>query len=357
MKKELLIKILIMGVIVLFFSVGFQPALAANTNIFSLNLYETAWWKFDEGSGTTAYDSSGHGYDGNVVGATWTADGLSFDGTNDYVEFDAHATALGINKTDNFDIIIRFKSTGSGMLYSMSHTNPERPYFDLLIDDDGKVGLLLGNITSVFDLFTDGSYNDGEWHTFKCEFRGDPNSPTVNLFVDSVKDGEKTDWVCQMSDEDYETLKIGRNSNTEEEYFNGVIDDIKIYKNWWYHPHPPFVPTIRGPQVGKVGDILTFTFNAVDLDGDDVRFHIDWGDGSKEITVYVGSGTDETVTHIWSSKGDYTITAYAEDAYGWCGPSRTFQVVIPRNKAIINMLSQMLLEKYTTLERLLYFIL
>ena len=25
-----------------------------------------AWWKFDEGSGTVAYDSSGNGYDGNL---------------------------------------------------------------------------------------------------------------------------------------------------------------------------------------------------------------------------------------------------------------------------------------------------
>jgi len=27
-----------------------------------------AWWKFDEGSGTMAYDSSGNGHDGTVLG-------------------------------------------------------------------------------------------------------------------------------------------------------------------------------------------------------------------------------------------------------------------------------------------------
>ena len=31
-----------------------------------------AWWKFDDGAGTTAADSSGNGYDGTVNGnATW----------------------------------------------------------------------------------------------------------------------------------------------------------------------------------------------------------------------------------------------------------------------------------------------
>jgi hypothetical protein len=46
------------------------------------------WWKFDEGSGTTAHDSEGDN-DGTIYGATWTTgqlDGaLDFDGVNDYV--------------------------------------------------------------------------------------------------------------------------------------------------------------------------------------------------------------------------------------------------------------------------------
>ena len=49
------------------------------------------WWKFDEGSGTVAYDSSGNGNNGNLTnGPTWTTGkvggALSFDGENDYVD-------------------------------------------------------------------------------------------------------------------------------------------------------------------------------------------------------------------------------------------------------------------------------
>jgi hypothetical protein len=49
------------------------------------------YWKFDEGSGTTAYDSSGNGNNGILVnGPTWVAgkygEALSFDGVDDYVE-------------------------------------------------------------------------------------------------------------------------------------------------------------------------------------------------------------------------------------------------------------------------------
>jgi len=50
-----------------------------------------AYWKFDEGSGTTAGDSSGNGNDGTLVnGPTWVSGrhgmALSFDGVDDYVE-------------------------------------------------------------------------------------------------------------------------------------------------------------------------------------------------------------------------------------------------------------------------------
>jgi hypothetical protein len=50
----------------------------------------TGWWKFDEGSGTTAKDSSGKGNDGTLNGAVtwvpgWRGTGVEFDGTSGYV--------------------------------------------------------------------------------------------------------------------------------------------------------------------------------------------------------------------------------------------------------------------------------
>ena len=47
-------------------------------------------WKFDEGSGTTAYDSSGNGYDGTLEGGASWADGrfkggIELDGTSGYI--------------------------------------------------------------------------------------------------------------------------------------------------------------------------------------------------------------------------------------------------------------------------------
>jgi hypothetical protein len=48
------------------------------------------WWRFDEGSGTVAYDSSGNDHDGTIYGSpSWVSgvggSALEFDGTDDYV--------------------------------------------------------------------------------------------------------------------------------------------------------------------------------------------------------------------------------------------------------------------------------
>ncbi len=62
-----------------------------------------AWWKFDDGSGTAAADSSGNGYTGTINNATWTTgiygDALQFNGT------DSSVTASSILRgTENFTL-------------------------------------------------------------------------------------------------------------------------------------------------------------------------------------------------------------------------------------------------------------
>jgi len=98
----------------------------------------------------------------------------------------------------------------------------------------------------------------------------------------------------------------------------------------------PEIPSIVGPSSGKPGKSLTFIFNALDPDGDNVRFHINWGDSTSDNTTYVPSGTEKTEQHTWDEAGIYFITANAEDTFGNIGPSATFLVIIPRNKAIFN---------------------
>jgi len=99
-------------------------------------------------------------------------------------------------------------------------------------------------------------------------------------------------------------------------------------------PVPPTAPTIDGPPEGNPGVEYIFTFHSYDDNGDMVRYHIDWGDGSSEVTDWYPACTPVPVNHKYSTKGTYTITAYAEDETGLISPTSTFTIVIPRDKAI-----------------------
>jgi len=97
---------------------------------------------------------------------------------------------------------------------------------------------------------------------------------------------------------------------------------------------PPNAPTITGETNGKAGTEYEYTFNAVDPDGDNAKYHIDWDDGDSDTTDFSPSGTDVKVKHTWSNEGTYTIKAKAEDTNGLVGPEGSLSVTMPRNRAI-----------------------
>jgi hypothetical protein len=96
--------------------------------------------------------------------------------------------------------------------------------------------------------------------------------------------------------------------------------------------NPPDAPTIDGELSGKVGKEYEYTFNAVDSDGDDVKYFIVWGDNSTEWTGFNPSGIDVKIKHNWSEKGDYKIISKAQDMYGAEGQEGTLAVTMPKNK-------------------------
>jgi len=129
--------------------------------------------------------------------------------------------------------------------------------------------------------------------------------------------------------------------------------DITLTGNAVIPGNPPGMPTIVGQLNGNAGQSYDYTFNAVDPDGDDVKYHIDWDDGDSDTTAFSPSGTNVTVSHIWSDEGTYTIKATAEDTYGLVGPEGTLEVTMPRNKATYNLLFLRFLEQFPILRLLL----
>lgn len=98
--------------------------------------------------------------------------------------------------------------------------------------------------------------------------------------------------------------------------------------------NPPEMPTITGPINGNPGKIYDYDFtNCIDPDGDDMTYHVEWGDGSVD-EGFVESGGDFTLSHSWNKKGDYTIKARLIDIYDAEGDWATFDVSFTRSIAL-----------------------
>jgi len=122
--------------------------------------------------------------------------------------------------------------------------------------------------------------------------------------------------------------------------------------------HPPNKPDINGPKSGKPGKSYDYTFNATDPDGDDIWYHIVWGD--KEIIHIYGpyhSGEEITLSYNWTAKGRYIISCWARDIYDKESDISTFEVIIPRNNAINNMMFFLFFERCPNISFLLKYIL
>ncbi|MCX6672049.1 MAG: FG-GAP repeat protein [Euryarchaeota archaeon] len=77
----------------------------------------------------------------------------------------------------------------------------------------------------------------------------------------------------------------------------------------------PNPPTVDGPASGKPGISYNYNFIAVDPDGDDVYYWIEWGDESPN-TGWIGpypSGQVVIVSHTFSKKGTFIIKCQAKD--------------------------------------------
>ena len=197
-------------------------------------------WKMEEGTGTTTNDSSGNAnissaFTGDVA---WTnakiGKGLSFDGTNDVVQFvETTSTDLGAT-TDSYTvsawaktsvscsgnpcvIVHKFDGSGSAVAYSIYFNTSNQICFD--IQDTGAVNPKA--------CVSGTSYQNGTWHYF-TGIR-DVATDKVYLYVDGVFATSSTDTTTATAAND-DNLSFGNSGTSYTTFdFNGQIDEVKIY--------------------------------------------------------------------------------------------------------------------------------
>ena len=201
-------------------------------NLPSANL--VGHWKLDESSGTTATDATGshNGTLTNFPGddSQWTTGrlggALRFDGVDDYVAITGYTGVLG---TGSRTVAAWIKTSSVGHIISWGITSAGEKWIFRVQDSSGSAGAIRAEVASGYIVGSTPVW-DGQWHHVAAvlEDDGSPNVDEVRLYVDG-----KLEMITAVSSQPVNTsaatdVTIG-SFPISPLYFNGQIDDVRIY--------------------------------------------------------------------------------------------------------------------------------
>jgi len=188
------------------------------------------YWKFDEGSGTTASDSSGYGNTGTLsTGAStpgWTTGkvggALSFDGVDDYVEVPDSPSIR--NWPDGITVEIWAKSnTENWNSYGMLVSKRDSFILYPVTDTKALYWYIIGTAWwSVAYVIPEDIRN---WHHYVGTYSADRY---LRLYMDGELVASPMGPYGAIAD-DEGIMAIGRDDGFTDRNFNGLIDEVRMY--------------------------------------------------------------------------------------------------------------------------------
>jgi hypothetical protein len=184
-------------------------------------------WTFDEGSGTTATDKSGNGYNGKVNKATWVAGkyggAVGLNGTDANVEV-AHGAKLSVEKFSVMAWINVPAKTGNWQTIVTQNTDgPTRNYGIFINNAAGQIhySFTSGKAWQSFDAKS--GVIDGKWHHIAATYDG----ANFRCYVDGKLDAETPN----NKKPDTATTVITIGSWVGGGFLKGSIDEVALYNH------------------------------------------------------------------------------------------------------------------------------
>lgn len=194
---------------------------------------EISYWPMNEGTGDIIYDSWS-GNDGLIYGATWmdgiVGSALSFNGIDEYVDCGSGASTL-FGSWDSFTLEAWIKHSESSTFDSISARHD---------DNHGTFNYAIGILNSNFVLIADQSYIGSNWLKGGTDLTDDLwyyvvgvyDNKNMKLYVNGKEDGSGVFPGGGVGDPSA-NLYIGKtgywSGYPDNRYFNGIIDEVKIY--------------------------------------------------------------------------------------------------------------------------------
>jgi fibronectin type 3 domain-containing protein len=191
------------------------------------------WHRFDEGSGTTAADSSFNNNHGTLQnGPTWTtgqlAGGLSFDGSNDVVTVPPSGT---LNNLPAMTLSAWMRPNSSGE-NAFGRILQKENGFRLFLTSSNQLSFQVSYGTTSLTRTTGSnvvSYSG--WTHVAVTWDGSTSAGNVRIYVNGAQVGgysTTTNGAGMRGDDSGGNLHIGNNAALDRT-FNGVLDDVRIY--------------------------------------------------------------------------------------------------------------------------------
>jgi len=249
-----------------------------------------AYWKFDEGSGTNAVDTSGNGNDGTLEGgAEWVAGQLG--GALEFNGSGARVVAPNIPFDNRSFTIAMWVNpvlyTGEQVVFSTGLTGSNNTDMHLRIGGVGSGNVPAGGIRMGFynnDLDTPGGIiEDNNW--YHITFWYDYENQNRRIYVNGVQEAEAA-----------ATPYLGTTGNTvigswgTGQWFRGIIDDVQVYN------HALTEGEILGAMQG--GGAYPYSMAPTPADGvyhPDTWVNLSWRAGDLAVShdVYFGENFDD----------------------------------------------------------------
>jgi len=180
-----------------------------------------------------ADDYSGYNNDGTINGATWTSSGViggayGFDGVDDYILIPSDTTLDGgwSEMTMEVWVNVDVNQTQRIILAKWGPSSPDRSY-EIGIDTNGNTQLFaaVDNGAYLETLYSDvDPLTPGTWYHVAATYSGG----VLDLYINGVLGATRSNAggnIRVSSD----SLKIGARNPTPERFFDGKIDEVKIY--------------------------------------------------------------------------------------------------------------------------------
>ncbi len=180
-----------------------------------------AYWKFDEGTGTTAEDSTINNNDGTISGATWQTEDqcvsekcLYFDGASgvDITGF------TSTSQTYTFSVWVRTNAPDDNLNYLFDSATG-RLIFGWAQDTPGEIAF--------YDISWKGfgqNPNDGEWHHLALVLNDNTSEGT--LYIDGSQFGSTLTYSGRNIGG---ATKLANHNTATNAGFTGFMDEFKIY--------------------------------------------------------------------------------------------------------------------------------